>query len=90
VISSEKKLILTDMFANACRDKYPAAWELFVNFRELLSTQIIEGKESKIEGVVARWVEIVDIVGSRCHHAMHEDVIRSEPPIISMANLTPS
>jgi hypothetical protein len=41
-----------------------------VNVQELLSTQISEGEESKIEGVVARWVETVDIIGLSCHHAM--------------------
>jgi hypothetical protein len=61
-----------------------------VNFRELFSTQISEGEESKIEGVVARWVEVFDIVGSNCHHAMRVDVIASESPIISMVILTPS
>jgi hypothetical protein len=61
-----------------------------VNFRELLSTQIIGGCESKIEGVVARWVEVVDIVGLRCHHAMGVDVIRSESPIKSMVDVSPS
>jgi hypothetical protein len=61
-----------------------------VNFREFLSTQIIEGEESKIEEVVAKWVEVVDIIGSRCHYAMRVDVIASESPIISMVNLTPS
>jgi hypothetical protein len=61
-----------------------------VNFRELLSTQIIEGEESKIEGVVARWVEVVDIIGSRCHCAMHVDAIRSEFPINSMVVVSPS
>jgi hypothetical protein len=61
-----------------------------VNLQEFLSTQIIEGRESKIEGVVSRWVEVVDIVGLSCHHAMRVDVIASESPIISMVNSTPS
>jgi hypothetical protein len=61
-----------------------------VNFREIISTRISRGEESKIEGVVSRWVEVVDIAGSRCHHAMCVDVIASESPIISMVNLTPS
>jgi hypothetical protein len=61
-----------------------------MKFREFLSTQIIEGSESKIEGVVARWVEVVDITGSSCHHAMHVDVIAFESSIISTMNLTPS
>jgi hypothetical protein len=61
-----------------------------VNFRELLSTQIIQREESKIEGVVARWVEVVDIVGLSCHHAMRVDVIVSESPVITMMDVTPS
>jgi hypothetical protein len=60
-----------------------AAWEF-------LSTQIIWGEESKIEGVVARWVEVVDIIGLRCHHAMRLDVIVSETPTISMLDVIPS
>jgi hypothetical protein len=61
-----------------------------MNIRELFSTQIIEGEESKIEGVEARWVEVVDIVGLRRHHAMPKDIIVSESPIISTLDLTPS
>jgi hypothetical protein len=61
-----------------------------VKFRELLSTQIIGGEESKIEGVVSRWMEVVDIVGLSCLHAMPVDVIASESPTISMMDVTPS
>jgi hypothetical protein len=61
-----------------------------VNFREFLSTQIIEGEESKIEGVVAMCVEVVDIVGLRCHHSMGVDVIATETPIISVVVVSPS
>jgi hypothetical protein len=61
-----------------------------MNFRELLSTQIIEEEESKIEGVVTRWLEVSDIIGLRCHHAMFVDVIASETPIISTLDVTPS
>jgi hypothetical protein len=61
-----------------------------VNIQEILSTQIIGEEESKIEGVVSKWLEVVEIVGSRCHHAMRVDVIASESPIISTVNLTPS
>jgi hypothetical protein len=61
-----------------------------MKFREFLSIQIIKGDESKIEGVVARSVEVVDIIGSRCHLAMRVDVIASEFSILSMVNLTPS
>jgi hypothetical protein len=60
------------------------------HFQVFLSTQIIEGKESKIEGVVSRWVEVVDIVGLSCHHAMRVDVIASESPIKSMVDVSPS
>jgi hypothetical protein len=41
-------------FCGHCIFLCPVRCELFVNFRELLSTQIIEGCESKIEGVVSR------------------------------------
>jgi hypothetical protein len=61
-----------------------------MKFHVFLSTQIIEGEESKIEGVVARWVEVVDIVGSRCHHAARVDVTVSESSIISMVDASPS
>ncbi len=64
--------------------------EQFVKFNEFISTQIVEAEESKIEGVVSKWVEVVDIIGLGCHHAMRVDVIVSESPIISMVNLTPS
>jgi hypothetical protein len=40
--------------------------------------------------MVARWVEIVDIIDLSCHHAMFVDVILSEIPIISMVDVSPS
>jgi hypothetical protein len=46
--------------------------------------------DSKIEGVVSRWVEVVDIVDLSCHHAMRVDVIASEAPVISMMDVSPS
>jgi hypothetical protein len=61
---------MTYFFVGQLGNEYRCVRELYVNFREFLSTQIIEGEESKIEGVVARWVEVVDIVGLGCHHAM--------------------
>jgi hypothetical protein len=61
-----------------------------MNFREILSTQIIRREESKIEGVVSKWVEVVEIVGLSCHHGKLVDVIASESSIISMMDLTPS
>jgi hypothetical protein len=65
-------------------------WNRIVNFRVLLSTQIIKGEESKMEGVVARWVEVVDIIDLSCHHAKLMDVIVSETSIISMVDVTPT
>jgi hypothetical protein len=61
-----------------------------MKFHVFLSTQIIEGEESKIEGVVARWVEVVDIIDLSCHHAKLVDVMVSETSIISMVDVTPS
>jgi hypothetical protein len=81
---------MTHFFVGRLGNECRCVRELYVNFREFLSIQIIKGDESKIEGVVSKWVEVVDIVGSRCHHAMCVDVIASEPPIISMVDVTPS
>jgi hypothetical protein len=61
-----------------------------MNFRELFSTRIGRGEESKIEGVVSSSGEVVDIVRLGCHHAMCADVIASETPIISMVVVSPS
>jgi hypothetical protein len=61
-----------------------------VSFQEIISTRISRGDECKIEGVVSRWVEVFDIVGLSCHHAMRVDVFAFESSIISTVNLTPS
>jgi hypothetical protein len=68
-----------------CRDR-----DFGVKFCAFLSTQIITGEESKIEGVVPRSVEVVDIVSLSCQHAMHVDVIAFESSIISKVDVSPS